>query len=436
MAVRAPAGRGLSPLIPLGYFACAAAAFVAGALGTAWLAPELTGHYYHPHVVALTHTITLGWITMAIMGATYQLVPVVLERPIWSERIARWQLAIVALAVTGMVVHFYLGTWPGLAAAAAMLAAGIGLYLLNLAVTFRGLGRRGSGLRIVTTWTATARLMVMGLTGLALTTLFGLSLAANHLVRLLPGEFFPTLHAHVHLALLGWVTPMMLGVSARVYPMFLLAPSAGPWTSRLQIRAVAFGVPALVVGLLGVPGLTLLGTLAVAVAALVHGSWVVRMVRARKRPELDWGLRFTITATAFLGPAIVLGVAIAAGALAGPRAALAYAVVVLGGWISLTIVGMMLRIVPFLVWYRVYGPRAGREPVPTLAGLSSARLEGASYALLTGGIGLLAVALLWGDATWVRVAGTMLSLGALAFAAVLVRIFRHLVCAVSRRIGR
>ena len=110
MAVRPPAGRGLSPLIPLGYFACAAGAFVAGALGTAWLAPELTGHYYHPQVLALTHTITLGWITMAIMGATYQLVPVVLERPIWSERIARWQLVIVAVAVTGMVAHFYLGT--------------------------------------------------------------------------------------------------------------------------------------------------------------------------------------------------------------------------------------------------------------------------------------------------------------------------------------
>ena len=432
MAVGAPAGRGLSPLIPLGYFACAAAAFVAGALGTAWLAPELTGHYYHPHVVALTHTITLGWITMAIMGATYQLVPVVLERPIWSERIARWQLGIVAVAVTGMIAHFYLGTWPGLAAAAAGLAAGVALYLLNLAVTLRGLGRRSSGLRIVTPWTATARLMAMGFAGLALTTLFGLSLAANHLVRLLPGEFFPALHAHVHLALLGWVTPMMLGVSARVYPMFLLAPSAGPWTSRLQIWPVAVGVPALVVGLLGVPGLTLLGTLAVAVAALVHGSWVVGMVRARKRPELDWGLRFTITATAFLGPAIVLGVAIATGALAGPHVALAYAVVVLGGWISLTIVGMMLRIVPFLVWYRVYGPRAGREPVPTLAGLSSSRLEGTSYALLTGGIGLLAVALLGSDATWIRLAGTMLSLGALAFAAVLVRIFRHLVCAIGR----
>ena len=122
MSVRPLPGSGLSPLVPLGYLVCAAVAFVVGAVGTVWLAPELTGHYYHPRLLALAHTVTLGWITLAIMGASYQLMPIVLERPIWSERVARWQLAILAVALTGMVAHFYLGTWPGLAVAAGLLA--------------------------------------------------------------------------------------------------------------------------------------------------------------------------------------------------------------------------------------------------------------------------------------------------------------------------
>ena len=123
-----PAG-GLSPLVPLAYLVSAAVAFLVAALGVAWLGPELAGHYYHPRLLALTHTVTLGWITLAIMGASYQLIPIVLERPIWSERLARWQLAILAVAVTGMVAHFHLGTWPGLAAAAGLLAVGIALHL-------------------------------------------------------------------------------------------------------------------------------------------------------------------------------------------------------------------------------------------------------------------------------------------------------------------
>ena len=403
---------GLSPLVPLAYLVCAAVAFLAAALGVAWLGPELAGHYYHPRLLALTHTVTLGWVTLAIMGASYQLIPIVLERPIWSERLARWQLAVLAVAVTGMVAHFYLGTWPGLAAAAGLLAVGIALHLGNVGMSLRGFTR----------WTFTARLVVLAYGGLALTTLFGLALAGNRVWPFLPGELFPTLHAHVQLALLGWVAPMILAVAARVYPMFFLAPAPRRWHSALQFWGLAAGVPAVVLGLLGVPGLLVAGTLAVAAAAGAHGAWMSEMASRRRRPGLDWGLRFVLTAAAFLLPAAVLGVALAANRLSGPRAAIAYAVVTLGGWVSLTIAGMMLKIVPFLVWYRAYSPRAGREPVPTLAQISWPRAEGLAYGLLTGGVALLAVSVLSGEAAWIRAAGAVLALGALAFAAALGRV--------------
>ncbi|HME95525.1 MAG TPA: hypothetical protein VKN16_15065 [Methylomirabilota bacterium] len=412
-----PSSRGPSPLLPLAYLVCAAAAFLLASIGVAWLAPELAGHYYHPHLLALTHTVTLGWITLAIMGASYQLIPIVLERPIWSERLARWQLVILVLAVLGMVPHFYLGTWPGLAGAAALLAVGVVLYLLNVGLSLRGFSQ----------WTLTARLVTVGYAGLAATTLFGLTLAVNRIWPFLPSEFFPTLHAHVQLALLGWVTPMILGVAARVYPMFLLAPTPRRWASRWQLWGLALGVPSVVAGLLiGLSVLLVAGALAVAAAALAHASWVLDTARSRKRPGLDWGLRFVLTATAFVVPASGLGLALATGALSGPRAALAYAVVVLGGWASLTIVGMMLKIVPFLVWYRAYSPRAGRERVPSLVQISSPRLEALAYALLTGGVGLLAVAVSFGEAAWIRAAGLALALGAAAFAAALGRILGHL----------
>ena len=407
---------GLSPLIPLAYLVCAAVAFVAASLSVGWLAPVLTGHYYHPRLLALTHTVTLGWITLAIMGASYQLIPIVLEREIWSERLARWQLVILAVAVTGMVAHFQLSTWPGMAAAAGLLAIGIALHLLNVGMSLWGFTR----------WTFTARLVALAYGGLALTTVFGLALAANRVWPFLPGELFPTLHAHVHLALLGWVAPMIFAVAARVYPMFFLAPTPQRWHSFLQLWGLTTGVPLVVLGLLGVHGLLVAGTLAVAAAAGAHVAWVCEMAWGRKRPGLDWGLRFVLTATVFLAPAVVLGVALATDRLAGPRVALAYAVVMLGGWISLTIVGMMLKIVPFLVWYRAFSPRAGREPVPTLAQLSWPRAEGLAYVLLTGGVVLLATTVLVGEAAGIRAAGVLLALGSLALAAALARVLGYL----------
>lgn len=410
-------GGGPSPLLPLAYLTCAAAAFLAAAAGAAWFAPELAGHYYHPRVLALAHTVTLGWMTVAIMGSSYQLVPIVLERPIWSERLARWQLALLVCAVSGMVAHFYLGAWPGLAAAAGLLAAAIAMHVANLAMSLRGFTR----------WTFTSRLVALGHGGLVLTTLFGLTLAANRVRPFIPGPMlFTALHAHVQMGLLGWVTPMIFGVAARVYPMFLLAPEPHPRAASVQLWGLAIGVPAVVVGLLGVPGLPAAGALAVTAAAVGHVAWLIEMVRARRRPALDWGLRLALTGAAFLAPAVLLGVGLATNRLSGPRAALAYAVVVLGGWVSLTVAGMMLKIVPFLVWHRAYGPRAGREAVPTLAQLSWPRAEAMAYALLTAGVAILAIAVLAGDPGWTRAAGITLAFGATAFAGALARLLTHL----------
>jgi hypothetical protein len=402
--------------VPLRFLVAAAAAFVMAALGIVWLAPALAGHYYQPRLVGLTHAVTLGWITLTIMGASYQLVPVVLGRLVWSERLARWQFWVLALGVSGMVAHFFIGTWPGLLMAAALLALGVGAHLLNMLLTLRGLGA----------WTFTARLIVLAYAGLALTTVFGLALGADRMWRFLPGPFFPTLQAHFHLALLGWIAPMIFGVGARVYPMFLLAPEPGGWPERIQFWGLAAGVPAVVAGLLAWPALVLPGALAVAGAAAGHLVWLATMARRRRRPGLDWGLRFVLTGAAFIPAAGLVGLGFAAGLLESPREALAYAILALGGWVSLTIAGMMLKIVPFLVWYRVYAPLAGRAPVPTLAGLSWPRGEALAYALLTGGVALLAIAVAAGDIAWIRSAGALLALGALAFGATLARVLHHL----------
>src|SRR5215471_3652774 len=142
-------GRGPAPDVPLRYLLASAAAFVLAAPGVVWLAPELAGHYYHPRVVALTHTVTLGWITLAIMGASYQLIPIVLGRQVWSQRLARWQFWVLLLATSGMVAHFYIGTWLGLVMAAGLLAIGVALHLVNVALSLRGVERWGFTRRLV-----------------------------------------------------------------------------------------------------------------------------------------------------------------------------------------------------------------------------------------------------------------------------------------------
>jgi hypothetical protein len=418
-------GRGVSPVLPLSYFVAAAIAFLLAALGVRWLAPELAGHYYHPRLLALTHTVTLGWITLTIMGASYQIVPIVLGRPIWSERLARWQLALTATGILGMVAHFFIGQWSGLLWAAGLVILGVGAHLVNAVLGARGL----------TPWTFTARLVALAHVGLGLTAVYGALLGLDKVWPLLPGGLFPNLHAHVHLALLGWVLPMVIGVAARVYPMFLLAREPAGWPGRVQLWGLGLGVPATVVGILASRTLLAAGALAVAAAVLAHLMWVLAMVRGRKRPALDWGLRFVLTGALALLPATALGLALALDVLAGPRVALAYMSLALGAWASLTIAGMLLKIVPFLVWYRVYGPRAGREPVPTLPDLAWPSGERGAWALLTAGCAALPAALWLGDPAWIRAAGLLVAAGGGAFACTLARVLHHLMPCARRPVA-
>jgi len=420
--VRSPGGRS-SGLLPLSYLGAAVAALVAATAALPWLAPELSGHYYQPRVLALTHTVTLGWITLSILGAAYQLIPIVLERPLWSDQLARWQLGVLLIGVTGMIAHFWIGTWPALAGAAALVGLGAAMHVVNVVLSLRGFDR----------WTFTARLVVLGHVGLSLTVFFGFALALNHLWPFLPGELFPTLHAHIHLALAWWIAPMLMGVSARVYPMFLLAPEPRGWPGRIQLWGLAVGAPILVTGLVAAPGLIAPGAAGLAAAAAGHVVWIIAMARGRKRPGLDWGLRFVLTAAGFLPLATVLGLALAFDLLSGPRMALAYAVLVLGGWASLSVVGMMLKIVPFLVWYRVYSSQAGRAQVPTLAALGWPAAEAAAWALLTAGILALALAAALGRVDFIAGSGVVLATGVLAFAASLGHTLLHLVGRTSAR---
>jgi hypothetical protein len=348
----------------------------------------------------------------------------VIERPLFSERLARWQLPGLAAGILGMVGHFWIGRWDGLAWAAALVGAGALAHVINVALSVRRLAR----------WSFTPRGVAVALGGLALTIAFGVTLAITHGSRVFPGGLLGTVHAHFHLALLGWIAPMIVAVAARVYPMFLLAPEPGGWGASLQLGGLGLGVPAVAAGLaLGRPALVLPGAVAVAVALGVHAGLVAGFAWHRKRPTLDWGLRFVLTGTACLVPSGALGLALALGVGSGPRAALAYAVLALGGWVSLTIVGMMLKIVPFLVWYRVYAPRAGRERVPTLAQLSWPAAERLAYGLLTAGTLGLAATVAVGKPAAIAVTGTIVSLGALAFAAALGRTLGHLRPVVAGR---
>ncbi|MBU6399633.1 MAG: cbb3-type cytochrome c oxidase subunit I [Verrucomicrobia bacterium] len=391
-------------------------------VGLLVLRPDLLATYhYNQYVIAVTHLFTLGGITTIIMGAMYQLVPVALETPLYSQRLARWQFVLHTVGFTGMVGMFWVWNLPQVGHFASILGLGVGLFVYNLARTLRQSPRRN----------AVTGGIASGLGWLVLTVLAGLYLAAAKCWTFSPFAPLAQMHAHAHLGVIGFFIMMILGVSFKLVPMFALSEVRSWRRAAWAIGLVNAGLAGLFVTIL-VGSLWKLAFAGLLIGGLaVYGGEINAILRARKRRQLDWGLRYFVTALAGLLPVAGLGVV-----LAWPRLPLTalttqlenvYGFLALIGVVTFAILGMLYKIVPFLVWYHRYSREIGRQKVPALADLYSARLQALGYWLYLAGLLATGVATAFGHAPGVRWGCALLAASLAVFALNMGKIFSHLV---------
>lgn len=412
----APAGLAMegtpSLRLPGEHFAAALLFLAAGAVGLVWIAPELAaGLYLSPRVAGVTHFFTLGFLTMTIFGALYQLLPVALGVPIRSER---WGHASFWLFAPGVAMFA-----AGVAASApmlrhagvALLAAGIVCIVTNVALALRRARKRD------VIWAAIA----IALAFLTTTLVFGVVLVLNMRDGLLAASRVRVMTVHLHIALIGWVLMMIAGISHRLLPMFLLAHGADTRWSPRAIALLAVGVVTLAAGVLcGFVdshraiqlALTWVGVALIDGGVLCFLMQARLMFRARMRRRLDAGLRHVALALTCIAFAAALGPVVLYRGVGHPRLDVAYVVLGLLGLV-LYATGQFYKIVPFLVWISRFRHDMGRRKVPTVAELYSARAAHAGLASFALSMPVLMTGVALGATPVVR-AGALLFAGGCA----------------------
>lgn len=411
---------GPSVWLPLRYLVAAQMALVLGVVLAVLRAEELLDFYYQGHVLAITHLVTLGWITTTIMGASFLVTPLILSVPLYSERLARWQFPLLLAGVTIMVVHFWTGNDRGLAAGAMLILAATILFLGNLALSLRRIRRRD----------AAVPYLVAALTYLAASVVLGNLMALDKIWDFIGGQVLATIQGHAHLAALGWVSMMILGVGHKMIPLLTASTPGEERRSRRRFWLLNGGILGLFLTLVTrsrwVFPLALLVALGFASALWrLNRPW-----REGKEPRLDWSIRHVLAAFGFLVLATLLGLGLAAGLLRddarAAHAAVAYAFLGLMGWISLMIIGMSYRVIPLLVWLHRYAPLVHDQPVPKVGELYSERWQAWSFLLLVPGILLAAAAILFSSAAGLRAGLLLIGGGVLLFEVNMFRVYGHL----------
>lgn len=369
------------------HFGAALAWLGVGSVLLVHAAPHLAhGNVLDPAVLGATHAFTLGVLASAIFGALNQFFPGHLGIAARSVAVARWSGRALQ-AGTLLLVCGFLEWIPALLAAGfVFLVAAVYGSAWNL-LPQRRKAKQGKivGLYVSAGHIALGTAMVLAFARI------GETVGLWHVDRL------AIIGGHLHLGVLGFGTLTAVGVGSRMIPMFLVSPGAPEWPLRWIGPVALTGVTVFTLGLLlGLGPVAKLGGLFMA-ASVGLLLWLARAwFTKRARRNLDPGLSLVRVAFVGLGATLLLGLTLLAGR-GGYRAWAAYGVLAIAGWLVPLVLGVMSKILPFLTWLNVVGPRLTRPGGPTVQELMSVPLGRSATAAFAASVALLAAGILAGS---------------------------------------
>lgn len=317
-------------------------------------------HYFQPQTLAITHLMALGWGTMIILGASHQLLPVLIEGKLDSESLAYLSFIFAAIGIPFLVTGFYLfNTGFILQTGAVLINMAVACYFINVFTSIVESKKHD----VYAWFIATASLWLFA------TVFFGLLLVFNFSRSLLPDNSLEYLSLHAHMGLAGWFLLLVIGVGSRLIPMFLISKYTNTttlWWIFGLINSALCGF--IVLKTLKVfPQFYYTPFLLLLIALVLFGYFIFQAYKVRIRKKVDEQMKVSLLSVALLFlPLISLLLVIYF--LPGSERSnivLLYGFCIFFGWITAIILGMTFKTLPFIVWNKVYHNRAGgKTPAP------------------------------------------------------------------------
>lgn len=328
---------------PVRFFLTAPLFLVLAAALLIYEGPAVFASRWMPASLAATHLVTVGFMLLVMCGALVQILPVVAGANIVNpQRVSVLVHAGLSAGALLLAAAFFFGESFLFIAAAVALAATVLYFLIATA-------RALLPVPLTSPTIAGLKLSLLGACGVVgLGVMLALALGQGWSLPLIE---LANLHAAWGFS--AWGGILLAAMSYVVVPMFQLTPPYRARPSWWLPPLLLLGVSLLSLGLLlETAWLMRLAEGCLAVLGLAFSGYTLYLQSKRRRARSDapylywfWGLL-----SAILALAMSLAAAVFPDLIEWPGWALLFGVLlVLGGFVSLMI-GMLYRIVPFLVW--------------------------------------------------------------------------------------
>ena len=329
-----------------------------------------TTHHFHPHTLAITHSMALGWGTMIILGASHQLVPVLIESRLESNVLASLSFYFAASGIPMLVWSFYQFNFGIMAQTGALLInAAIIVYLINISASI--VRSRKTNVHAIYVLTAGIWLLT--------TTVIGFLLLLNFKYNFLAKDSLHYLSLHAHIGIIGWFLLLVIGVGSRLIPMFMISKYDNVkllWVVFLFMNAgIIFFIfiffMAVSVAWYLLPVFTILAAL------FLFGRFCVLAYKKRIRKQIDAPMKISLLSVLMMAlPVLLILIMICLLVLSGnsSRLVLTYGFSVFFGWLTAIILGMTFKTLPFIIWNKIYHDKAGLGRTPNPKNLFSEKV--------------------------------------------------------------
>ncbi len=408
--------------VVLPFYVYAACSFFVATIFILTSTEAFKGHYFHPHILAVTHTMALGWGTMIILGASHQLVPVLIESKLYSNTLAYFSFILAATGIPLLVYGFYIfdmgwpAQWGGWLVLLALLS-----YMINIAISM--VKSKNESVHAVYVFTAT--------TWLCFTAILGLAQVYNFTSILLPESSLHYLSLHAHAGIIGWFLLLIIGVASRLIPMFLISKYSNVrllwWiyaliNGALLIFVIIFLYPGRE-ALLFIPVLTVF----IAISLFIYYCYWAYKKRIRK--QVDEQVKLSLLSVMMLLITVVfLIIVIVTLILASGEQLnliLSYGFIIFFGWITAIIMGMTFKTLPFIVWNKVYHHLSGLGKTPSPKDLfNNSVFKVMAIAYLAGFI-LFTLGILFGSSIVLKLGAFFLLITAILYNWNVLKVLKH-----------
>lgn len=322
---------------------------------------NLLESYFNNKIIAITHMAVLGWAVMIVFGALYQLIPVVFETSLYSEKLAKFTFWLSGLSILFLTYTFWIGAYTSLLIYASILMfISLLLFIINIFLSYKNSKLKNSS----------SKFIITAVFWLAITELIGTLIALNFKYYFLSEIHLHYLKIHATIGLIGWFLLLIIGVGSTLIPMFLVSHELNDKKLKYAFYFINSGLVALSINWFFIHqnSIDILFWLFIVIGISFFLSFVYDSYKKRMRKKLDIGMKPTMLSMISVFLPIVMSLIITLGFGIEQklinRVITLYGFSIIFGFITTLILGQTYKTLPFVIWLDKYTNLVGKTKTP------------------------------------------------------------------------